>query len=281
MVALDLDGTLLRPDGTVGPATRERLHRLSQAGVAVVIATGRSWRTALRVQQVLDAPGPIVSHNGAYAFDTRTGQEIYSRRVPVRAARTMAAWATARGIMLRYYLGFRSPVLFNFFTDEHRASFLRSEDRVEPSLHAALDRSPVEIFLFGTWEVDSFLARFGQEGPGYESLVFPHENELREVNVCAPQVDKVEAVAAVARRLRIAHDDVLAVGDGLNDLRMLKWAGQSAAVGTGLEEARSIAAYVTDPANPEPVVEALDWAERVMGPSMVDPGPARAVPRWS
>ncbi len=265
MVALDLDGTLLRADGTVGVATCAHLHELWRAGTAIVIATGRSWRTAVRVQELLDAPGPIVAHNGAYAFDTRTGREIYSRRVPVRAARAMAAWATARRIMLRYYVGYRSPVLFNFFTEEHRASFLRPEDRAEPTLNTVLDQAPVEIFLFGTWEVDSFLARFGPEGPGYEALVFPHEHEVREVNVCAPGVDKVEAVAAVARRLRIDRDEILAVGDGLNDLRMMRWAGHSVAIGTGHGDARAIADYVTDPESRDPVVEAVAWAHDAMG----------------
>ncbi len=268
MVALDLDGTLLRADGTVGAATRAYLHEFWRTGTAIVLATGRSWRTAARIQGLLDAPGPIVAHNGAYAFDTRTGQEIYSRRVPVRAARAMAAWATARRIMLRYYVGYRSPVLFNFFTDEHRESFLREEDRAEPALNAVLDRAPVEIFLFGTWEVDSFLARFGTEGPGYEALVFPHEHEVREINVCAPGVDKVEAVAAVARRFNIDRDDILAVGDGLNDLRMMRWAGHAVAIGTGVEEARVIADYVTDPEGADPVVEAIAWAQETMGASV-------------
>jgi hypothetical protein len=50
MVVTDLDGTLLAPDGSLTTETAGRLSDLSIRGVTVVIATGRSWRTALRVQ---------------------------------------------------------------------------------------------------------------------------------------------------------------------------------------------------------------------------------------
>jgi hypothetical protein len=266
MVVCDLDGTLLSADGTVSLATQRRLQALTRQGVVFVIATGRSWRTALRVQHTLGITGPIVAHNGAYAFDTASGHDIYARRVALESARAMALWASQRAIMLRCYLGCGHPVLFNFFTHEHRTRFLRPEDTARADLHHRLHIPPVEIFLFGTWEVESFLSRFGQQGPGYELVVFPHET-VREVNICAPGVDKVEGVAAVARRLGIDRSEVLAIGDGLNDLRMMRWAEASVAVGTGTAEARQIATYVTDPDCPDPVVSALDWGQERLGPA--------------
>lgn len=259
MLACDLDGTLLKSNGEMDIGTVHRLRELWHQGVQVVIATGRSWRTALKIQQLLGTPGPIVAHNGAYAFDTRTGQEIYSRRVPAQAARTMLAWADSRHIMLRCYLGMGHPVLFNFFTPTHLDRFLRADDVVVSDLHRTLNEDPLEIFLFGTWEVDSFLNRFGQQGPGYELVVFPH-GDTREVNICAPGADKVEGVAACARRLGIARKDILVIGDGLNDVRLMRWAGLSVAMGTGHEIAKSVANYTTREDHPEPVQEAINWA---------------------
>jgi len=259
MVVCDLDGTLLRPDGSVGTDTRAYVQRLAARGIPFVIATGRSWRTAQRIQSDLGLTGPYVAHNGAYAYDTAGQHALYARRVALERARAMALWGSQRGIMLRYYLGVGHPVLFNLFTAEHQR-FRRPEDTVWEDLHERLPMGPLEIFLLGTWEVDSFLERFGPRGSGYEAVVF-QQGDARAVNVCAPGVDKVEAVAAVARRLGLHRQDVLAIGDGANDLRMMRWAGVSVAVGAGQEAAHRIADYVTRPDNPDPVAEALRWAD--------------------
>jgi Cof subfamily protein (haloacid dehalogenase superfamily) len=259
LIACDLDGTLLRPDGTVSPRVAARVQDLARAGVVFVIATGRSWRTALRVQADLGITGPLVAHNGAYAYDSATRREIYAHRVPRAAARAMLAWATPRRIMLRWYLGVGQPVLFNFFTEEHLARFLRPEDTAVPELHRTLAVDPLEIFLFGTWEVDAFLARFGTRGPGYEAVVFPHD-ATREINVCAPGADKVEGVAAVARHLGIPPSDILVLGDGANDIRLMRWAGVAVAMGHGHQEAMAVADYVTPADAADPVLDALDWA---------------------
>jgi Cof subfamily protein (haloacid dehalogenase superfamily) len=261
LVVCDLDGTLLRPDGSVGAATRAQVQRLVSRGIPFVIATGRSWRTAQRIQSELGLTGPFVAHNGAYAYDTAGQQVLYARRVALERARAMALWASQRGIMLRYYLGVGHPVLFNLFTAEHQERFRRPEDVLCEDLHDRLPMGPLEIFLLGTWEVDSFLERFGPRGSGYEAVVF-QQPPARAINVCAPGVDKVEAVAAVARRLGLHRREVLAIGDGANDLRMMRWAGASVAVGAGHEDAHRVATYVTRPDNPDPVAEALTWADR-------------------
>ncbi|MBX5467030.1 MAG: Cof-type HAD-IIB family hydrolase [Firmicutes bacterium] len=261
LIACDLDGTLLDPEANPRPASAARLRELAREGVLVALATGRSWRTALKIQQEIGIRGPIIAHNGAYLFDTAHEKDLYRRAVALGQARRMLAWADDMGIMLRCYLGFQHPVYFNRFTEAHRKHWLRPEDREVPGLHRVLPLGPLEMFLFGTYEVDLFIERWGLRGPGYELSVFQH-GEAREVNVCAPLVDKVEALAALCRHWHIAPDEVLAIGDGSNDVRMLRWAKASVAVGGGSPLAQAAARYVTHNPDLEPVEEALRWAER-------------------
>lgn len=259
LVACDLDGTLLDAEAQVMPRSADLLRRLWLSGTTVALATGRSWRTALRVQREIGITGPIIAHNGAYLFDTQLDQDLYRRPVALSQARKMLAWADDMGIMLRCYLGFQYPVYFNRFTEAHRRYWLRPEDVAVPGLAYVLPAAPLEMFLFGSWEVDLFMERWGMRGPGYELSVFFH-GDFREVNICAPLVDKVEALAALCRHRHFKPDEVLAIGDGTNDVRMLKWATWSAAVGTGSPEAQAVASYVTHQAGVEPVEEALQWA---------------------
>lgn len=272
MVVTDLDGTLLTADDRVTAETSRRLAALSRHGVVVAIATGRSWRTALRVQRQLGLRGPFIAHNGAYVYDTRNRGQWYANRVPLGEARRMLAWATSRHIMMRCYLGVGQPVLFNLFTAQHRDQFLRPEDRVVDQLARKLEVSPVEMFLFGQDDVDAFLERFGtpESSTGstgahrhlpYETFVFDHPARgIREVNVCAPGVDKLDGVRAACQRLGIQSDEVLAIGDGLNDLALMRWAGMAVAMSTGVDVAKEAADYVTDPRHTDPVLDAIRWA---------------------
>lgn len=259
VISCDLDGTLLDSRGHIRPASGRMLRNLSRAGYTVVLATGRSWRTAVAVQQALGIRGPIVAHNGAYLVDTARGQDLYRHTVPLARARAILAFADETGIMVRCYLGYNEPVLFNRFTADHLAHWLRPEDREVPDLAHTLSVEPLEIFFFGKSEVERFLARFGLVGQGYELSIFPH-NDYREVNICAPGVDKVEALSALVRRLGLGADAVLALGDGLNDLRMLRWAGVSVAMPHAVDEVKRASSYVPPAEGRDPVEAGLRWA---------------------
>ncbi|MDA8194374.1 MAG: HAD-IIB family hydrolase [Thermaerobacter sp.] len=259
MIACDLDGTLLDRRAAIRPRSARLLGDLAAMGLIVVLATGRSWRTAVKIQRQIGLAGPIIAHNGACVFDPATGQELYRRGIPFQTARSMVSWADPRRIMLRCYLGYDRPVLFNRFDAPHQLCWLRPEDRLAPALAHTLREDPVEVFLSGRHEVDAFIHRFGLTGPDYELTVFPHPG-YREVNICAPQVDKAEALDALARRCRIASQEVLALGDGLNDVNMLQWAGVGIAIGDGPAAARTAGAYVTPAGDDEPVYSGLSWA---------------------
>jgi len=259
VIACDLDGTLLTRDSRIWPRSGRLLHALWAEGFTVVLATGRSWRTALEVQRALAITGPCVAHNGAYVFDTGTEREWHRRPIALPDARAILEFADAQAIMMRCYLGYRQPVLYNRFTLAHREHWLRPEDQWVENLAQHLPRAPVEIFFFGNSEASWLIHRFGPIGPGFELGVFPG-NPLSEARICAPGVDKVEGLSAVIAQLGLHPENVLALGDGENDVAMLKWAGVSVAMADGVADAKAHADYVTAQPQAEPVEEGLLWA---------------------
>ena len=76
LLALDIDGTVLGPDGEVCDGAREAVERARRAGLRVVLCTGRRFRTALPVQQALGLEGPIVLHNGALVKESASGRTL-------------------------------------------------------------------------------------------------------------------------------------------------------------------------------------------------------------
>ncbi|MCL5116301.1 MAG: Cof-type HAD-IIB family hydrolase [Firmicutes bacterium] len=258
-ISCDLDGTLLDSRAAIRPASAKALQKLARQGILVVLASGRSWRTVLATQRRLNLKGPVITHNGAYGYDSALNQEWHRRGVPKDRAREFVAWADARNIMVRGYLGAHYPVVYNRFDLAHQLCWLRAEDRLVPDLAQSLAIDPLEIFLSGLDPVDDFVRRFGLSGDDYELTIFPHIG-YREVNICAPGVDKVEALEQLCRVWDLRPDEILAIGDGANDVRMLEWAGMSVAVGDGNPLAQKAADFVTTPGDPEPVLEGLLWA---------------------
>ncbi len=258
LIACDLDGTLLDPEARLRQASTALLRRLWKEGIIIALATGRSWRTALKIQQQLGITGPIIAHNGGYVFDPRDTHDTYRRDVPIATASHMLQWASAHQTMLRCYLGYRRPVIFNFFDACHQTRFLRAEDVLLNPEANNLNVNPLEIFLFGTHQIAPFIAKFGMRGRDYELVVFSHEDH-QEINVCAPDVDKVDALQFLCHTLNIGRDSVMALGDGLNDVQMLEWSGTAIAIGDGVPECRIPAHYVTRSGSPDPVADALRW----------------------
>lgn len=261
LITCDLDGTLLNPDTSIRLHSAHVLRQLSDQGILVVLATGRSWRTALRIQKEIGISGPLIAHNGAYIYDSRTGQDWYRHSIPVKRTREFLHFANEHHFMLRCYLGANKPVLFNRFNDEHRQNWLRPEDQCLPDAGESLAVEPLEIFLFGNEEVDILIEQFGVLTHDYELTIFTHKG-YREVNICAPHVDKIEAIRALSEHLKITTESMLSIGDGLNDVLMLKATGTSIAIGDGEEAAIRVAHHVTPLHHPEPVLEGIQWAFR-------------------
>jgi len=259
LVSCDLDGTLLDSRAHIRPRSGDVLRALDAQGVIVALATGRSWRTAYRVQKRLGLSGPIIAHNGAYGFFSDTGREWHRRGIPLLRAQEFVRWADRQRVMLRCYLGFRQPVVYNRFDLAHQLVWMKPEDRLVPRLAEQLTVEPLEIFVSGLREVDALVQEFGLSGSDYELTIFPHPG-YREVNICAPGVDKKEGLESLCQLLQISPHDVLALGDGLNDVEMLRWAGVSVAIGDGARAAQQVADYITPPGHPDPVHDGIFWA---------------------
>ena len=79
LIALDLDGTLLRKDKTIGPATKQLLHDLHRRGIAITIATGRMYHFSQHVQDLLGFPLNFICTDGAYLRPASADRPVFGR----------------------------------------------------------------------------------------------------------------------------------------------------------------------------------------------------------
>lgn len=235
LFACDLDGTLLGPGETGLQAARAVVHYCRSRGVAFTLATGRVFGAVEKYLQAsqggLDLTHPIVTNGGAVVA-WPDGRPILERAINSGTARIIAAGLREMGLPFYFTAG------RNMFTEwagpetENYANAISFGIDVVSSL-STLDIAPTQIAVrVEPAEAYRLAQDFRALWPQVTVLVsLPHLIELQ-----ADGVSKSSGLEYLAASLGIAREEVLAVGDSLNDLDMLAWAGQSACVGNAHPE---------------------------------------------
>ena len=241
LVALDIDGTLLKWVEGVGttyeqisPPVYDAVHRALDAGVHVVLASGRSPHGMTNVADLLDLHGDegeqlwVVASNGAVVFrypPIDVVHEVTFDAAPaVRAVLQEHPSALVaveeRGVGYRVNRPFPPGELSGEFTIADVA------DLVAVPVSRVIIRDPDAT-------ADDFVAlgaRLGLQGTDYV-VGWTAWLDLAPVGV-----SKASGLEYVARELGVDAPDVLAIGDGRNDIEMLQWAGRGVAMGQSIDE---------------------------------------------
>jgi Cof subfamily protein (haloacid dehalogenase superfamily) len=271
LVALDADGTLLDESKRVTDRARRALHRLHERGVRVVLFTGRRYRIALPMVEQTGLPLVVSATNGVLVKRTSDHRTLLRAPMPPDDMRPVVRHLREEGLnpivlVDRYEDGFdflhdeehRDDPHWREIHDRHGSAFLRVDDVL------AWPEDVLQVMAWG--EADRLREvnrRFAEAFPGR----FTHH----VVTNVAYRGAVFEAYAlegskgAALRRLRelwgIPREAVLAIGDDMNDLDMLREAGLAIAMGNAVEEVRRAADRVTATNEDEGVAKALErWA---------------------
>jgi Cof subfamily protein (haloacid dehalogenase superfamily) len=230
LVATDLDGTVLRSDGSVSTRTTAALRAAEDSGVMVVVATGRPPRWMRPIADALGHTGIAVCSNGAVVYDLHTDQVLEHT-------------AIARDVVLAVAAAVRAAVPDVTFAVETRdagfgreASYPIADDVDEESsgiLVGSLDQlasgDVVKLLVrHNTLDPDGLLDA-AREVAG-ELAELTHSSVTGLLEISASGVTKAATLARIADRNQISAEDVVAFGDMPNDLPMLAWAGRGYAM---------------------------------------------------
>jgi 5-amino-6-(5-phospho-D-ribitylamino)uracil phosphatase len=253
LVALDIDGTVVDHDGALPEAVRKAVGRVLDADVPVVLATGRSWHGTRPVFDELGLPpGHSVASNGAVVvsyppqeirkavtFDPR---EVIKKVVQFAPGTLIAVEEIGRG----YRLNGHFP-----------GGDLTGEMIIE-SIEQLSARPVTRIILRDPDRSDedftSLARHLGLHGVTY------FVGWSAWLDIAPLGVNKASGLQDVADDLGVDPTDVLAFGDGRNDIEMLRWAGRGVAIGDAPEDVQQAADVVTDTfADGGPVAELFHW----------------------
>ena len=276
LVATDLDGTLLRADQSVGSRTRRALVALADAGIDLVLVTGRPPRWLKPVAVETGHRGTAVGANGAVVVD------LAAERVVSVSALDPAIAQEAVVRLRRIDPEVHFAVERSRVGDDLDVVRFALDDGYEPAwpVPEGTERAPVEELLAEGDAVkllarppehlalspDDFLTAADELlGPLLEVTHSGATGTLLEMSPAG--VDKGSALAAVAADHGIDAAAVVAVGDMPNDLPMLRWAGTSFAVGNAHPAVLDLAGGVLAHHDDEGVADLLEALVRALGPS--------------
>lgn len=269
MVASDLDGTLVRRDGTIAPRTVDALRACEEAGVRVLVVTGRPPRWMDQVSELLGGTGTAICGNGAAVVDLSTGEILEARSLTHDAVRGVAKALreSLPGALfaLETTLGYRQEP--DFLPHNGPATWRGLESRCavpHASLEDLLTDDPVVLKVLcrlRSMRADAMLsvARGALAGVA-EPVHSDPEDSLLEMSALG--VSKASALSVFTAARGIAPEDVVAFGDMPNDVPMLRWAGRGYAMADGHPEAIAAADEVAPPCAQDGVAQVLErWLE--------------------
>jgi hydroxymethylpyrimidine pyrophosphatase-like HAD family hydrolase len=242
LVATDLDGTIVRGDGTISPRTVAAFARVEAAGARFVLVTGRPPRMMPPIAAAFGHRGTAICANGALAYDMRTEtiEALHLIPQPLLAPTAAALRAAVPGIGIGVEYpdgGHAADPLYQALNWDLNQSITRLDDD-------ALFARPASKLLgrhFG-YSCDDLLALALPALGGLVSVT--HSNSKGLVEAAAPGVSKATTVAELAAAHGIGRESVIAFGDMPNDLPLLAWAGTSCAVANAHPEVRAAARHV-------------------------------------
>jgi hydroxymethylpyrimidine pyrophosphatase-like HAD family hydrolase len=278
LIALDLDGTVLDSHGQIPDANRTAIARAIDAGVEVAIATGRRYEFARPIFERLPAPLTLILSNGAIV-KSHEGQTLMRRLLPRAAAR--AVILRTREHRGRAALVFDRPregqVVFeaiDWNDPRHRVFFETNRPFVseQSPLEEALTEDPVQLMFTGGCVAMRGLFN-GLRDPaspqsasdGYSVALTEYEHrDFSLVDVMQAGCSKGSALAAWAERQGLSRNEVMAVGDNLNDLEMLEFAGTPIVMGNAIDDLKArgwTATATNDEAGVAKAIETFALAE--------------------
>jgi len=240
LVALDLDGTLLAPDESISERNRRAIAAALEAGIRVVLVTGRGVDTPIAVSRDLGLNLPVICCHGALTKDFAANRTLVHIPVPLIHAKPMVAFAEENGLGVALYINeafYRlagSPIVM----DDMRGPGWHEV----PSLVGLLGEAPTFIRFLGEASVSAMQANFGDLPLNYR---LEHWGAFVECAVLSREASKQAALARLCADFQIPAESVLAVGDSRNDVPMLRWAGIGVAMGNALPEVREAVRYVS------------------------------------
>ena len=261
LIAIDIDGTLLNPQHEVTPGVKRAIQAARDKGIAIVLASGRPFIGVERYLMELDLQREgqyCITNNGALVQKAESGECVAEVTLNFDDYLYGEKLARERGV---HFQALTKSLLFTPNKDiseytVHEASLTGMPLRYRAVEEMDKTATFPKVMMIDTPEtLDEAITRIPQEAYDRYTIMKSSPYFLEILN---KKVDKGAGVKALAERLGLSRDEVMAIGDQENDLAMLTFAGTGVAMGNGIDKVKNIAQFVTKTNMEDGVAHAIE-----------------------
>jgi len=235
-IFIDMDGTLLKASNHISHRNIEAIKNLDNMGIKVFLATGRHYEVTAPYHKELGLRTPMICLNGASIHDAESGRVKQMHTVQLNDERFHDLTAERScNVMIHTVNG-----LYCKETNEE-IDYWTAVGKILPHYIGDLRQANYHDVL-------KYSVRTGAPTPELSNL-FKKEAEVIDWNdgfeLMAPNVSKWSALKSLLTELRISPKEAVAIGDGPNDIEMLRHVGTGVAMGNASEKVKGVADFIT------------------------------------
>lgn len=261
MIVLDLDGTLTNRDKVITDKTRQALMEAQKRGKKVVLASGRPTYGVVPLAEELELgkySGCILSFNGGIIMDCRTGEVLFQKKLPAEANRKIIGLAQEERVssILTYQDGL-------IITDNEECPYVKIEAGINHlkvrqvgSMADYVDFSVPKFLMCDDGDYLALTEARVKAALGRDFSVYRSEPFFLEI--LPKGIDKAQSLSQLLKVLGIEREEMIACGDGYNDISMIQYAGLGVAMENAVLPVRKAADYVTLSNNDDGVAHVVE-----------------------
>lgn len=270
LAAIDLDGTMLNQYGLVTQRTKEAIKNAQESGIEVVIASGRPTDSVKTIAQEINSNKYFISGNGAIIYDITNDEIIYENTLKKQKVLDIIKICEENSIYYNIYTekeilakSLQCNVLYYYKENLNKDEKNKTQINIVENIYNYIsnrDEKVVKITICDNHQVifNSIMRKL-KEISEIEVLEVSHMSrkiikqgtedvpiEYFYTEISAKNVDKWNAIEFLKEKMKIEKNEIIAIGDNMNDKTMIENAGLGIAMGESTPVIKEIADVVTD-----------------------------------
>lgn len=262
LIATDIDGTIIPKGGRVSEATKKVFKRAEEMGIPVILTSGRTFYGITGVAKEIGLSSPVISANGGRADMTLTESCVFEDCIDDELSLRVYKRLREAGCFMTSYVGTNIYVMDE--TNGYGSTCCKRSEVNKPGIPVIandekrfLREGTVKPYKYEAYTddvalIESLRTEFLSWGLAVSSA-FAYNLEIQK-----PGGGKGRALQAIAEKLGVEREEIMAFGDGSNDLTMLEYAGFPVAMGNAVDVLKKIAWKIAPDCAEDGVVQILN-----------------------
>lgn len=243
MIVLDLDGTLLNNKGKVSEKSRKYLKRLKDMGYIIVIATGRIYESINCAIDGFDFVNYVITDTGATCYDVCNDNTIFNNPIELEIAKKFKKFYNNNCVFIDIC---DKHTIYKYSDIYEDCYFFDTSKDWDYIFNNCKEISHISISMKTNEQVMEVYNKIKEDIPELDINIMQDSfSDRKWIETIKKGCTKYTAISQLANHLNINNDEIIAFGDGLNDIDMIKNCGIGVALSNALPLVKESANFIT------------------------------------